>query len=134
MEEMQVKLIETRLDGVRSVLVSPKFAIEVTASGTNDEGAMQTTTFTALEEALARAREVYDTRMVRFEVDEELYVRVHYADGSVYENDFFHNAVYNESAVLAESFAHGGTGYREGEDTDNAMYYKNVAKKELIKT
>jgi hypothetical protein len=125
--EMQVKLIETSLDGARSVLISPKFALEVTASGTDDEGAVQTTTFTALEEALARAREVYDSRMVRFEVDEELYVRVHFADGTVYENDYFHTAVYNESAVLAESYAKGGTGYREGEDTDNAKYYKEVS-------
>ena len=125
--EMQVKLIETRLDGARSVLVSPKFALEVTASGTDDEGAVKTTTFTALEEALARAREVYDSRMVRFEVDEELYVRVHFADGTVYENDYFHTAVYNESAVLAESYAKGGTGYREGEDTDNAKYYKEAS-------
>ena len=125
--EMQVKLIETRLDGARSVLVSPKFALEVMASGTDDEGAVQTPTFTALEEALARAREVYDSRMVRFEVDEELYVRVHFADGTVYENDYFHTAVYNESAVLAESYAKGGTGYREGEDTDNSKYYKDLS-------
>lgn len=125
--EMQVKLVETRLDGARSVLVSPKFAVEVTASGTEDEGAVKTPTFTALEEALARAKEVYDSRLVRFEVDEELYVRVHFADGTVYENDFFHTAVYNESAVLAESYAKGGTGYREGENTDNAKYYKEVS-------
>lgn len=125
--EMQVKLIETRLDGARSVLVSPKFALEVTASGTDDEGAVKTPTFTALEEALARAKAVYDARMVRFEVDEELYVRVHFADGTVYENDYFHTAVYNESAVLAESYAKGGTGYRAGEDTDNSKYYKEMS-------
>jgi hypothetical protein len=76
---------------------------------------------------------VYDARLVRFEVDEELYVRVHFADGTVYENDYFHDAVYNESAVLAESYAKGGTGYREGENTDNAMYYKNVALSESMR-
>ena len=31
------------------------------------------------------------------------------------------------SAVLAESYARGGTGTRAGEDTDNALYYKNQA-------
>lgn len=31
------------------------------------------------------------------------------------------------SAVLAESYARGGTGTRAGEDTDNALYYKNRA-------
>lgn len=32
------------------------------------------------------------------------------------------------SAVLAESFAHGNTGARPEESTDNALYYSNVAK------
>lgn len=130
---MQMKLIETSLDGARRVLVSPKFAIEVTASETGDESAEQTTTFSALEEAIARAKAVYDSRMVRFEITEDLYVRVHYADGTVYENDYFHTAVYNESAVLAESYAKGGTGYREGEDKDNAKYYSLVAQSEALK-
>lgn len=31
------------------------------------------------------------------------------------------------SAQLAESYTHGGTGIRAGEDTDNALYYKNQA-------
>lgn len=34
------------------------------------------------------------------------------------------------SAKEAESYAHGGTGTREGEDTDNALYYKNKSKSE----
>lgn len=34
------------------------------------------------------------------------------------------------SAKEAESYAHGGTGTREGEDTDNALYYKNQSKSE----
>lgn len=32
------------------------------------------------------------------------------------------------SATLAESYAHGGTGAREGEETDNAKYYMEQAK------
>lgn len=32
------------------------------------------------------------------------------------------------SATLAESYTHGGTGTREGEDTDNARYYMEQAK------
>ena len=32
------------------------------------------------------------------------------------------------SATIAESYAHGGTGAREGEDTDNARYYMEQAK------
>lgn len=125
--EMQVKLIETRLDGARSVLVSPRFAVEVIASGTDDDGAVQTTTFTALEDALAKAKAVYDARMVRFEITEDCHIIVIYADGTVYENDFFHEAMFNGNAVLSESFAKGGTGQRDGEDTDNALYYKNLS-------
>lgn len=34
----------------------------------------------------------------------------------------------NEGYKFAESWAHGGTGKRKGEDTDNAKYYANLAK------
>lgn len=34
----------------------------------------------------------------------------------------------NEGYKLAESWAHGNTGVRDGEDTDNAKYYANQAK------
>ena len=45
--------------------------------------------------------------------------------GWVYQGPF--------SPVLAESWARGGTGAREGEDTDNAMYYSNQATAEASK-
>lgn len=125
--EMQLKLIETRIDGARSVLVSPKFVVEVTDSGVSDSGAEQTTTFTALEDALARAKGVYDSRLLRVEISEDCTFRVYYADGTTYENEYFKEALYNGNALLSESFAKGGTGVREGEDTDNSMFYKNVA-------
>lgn len=35
------------------------------------------------------------------------------------------------SATLSESYAHGGTGTREGEDTDNAKYYAEKAKENI---
>ena len=38
------------------------------------------------------------------------------------------------SATLAESYAKGGTGTREGEDTDNAKYYMEQAKSGVIAT
>lgn len=124
---MQMKLIETRLHGARKVLVSPKFALEVTASGTDDDGAVQTPTFTALEEALARAKAVYDSRLVRFEITEDLIIRVHYADGTVYENTYLYDAIYSEYVLFAKSYAVGDSGIREGENTDNAKYYKEVS-------
>ena len=45
--------------------------------------------------------------------------------GWVYQGPF--------SPVLAESWARGGTGAREGEDTDNAMYYSNRATEKASK-
>ena len=125
--EMQIKLIETSASGARQVLVSPKFALEVTESGTDDDDAEQSTTFTALETAVALAKGVYDERLYKVEVDADCTFRAYYADGSVYENENLKEALYNGNALLSESFAHGNTGVRDNEDTDNSMYYKNVA-------
>lgn len=35
----------------------------------------------------------------------------------------------SDSALLAESYTHGGTGVRDNEDVDNAQYYKNQAER-----
>lgn len=125
--EMQIKLIETSPHGAERVLVSPKFAVEVTESGTDDDDAEQSVTFTALENAVALAKGAYDERLVSVEIDKDCTFRAFYADGSVYENDNLKEALYNGNALLSESFAHGGTGVREGEDTDNAKYYNEAS-------
>ncbi len=127
--QMQVKLIETTLDGANSVLLAPKFAVEVVGSNASDSGAEQTTTFTALEDALARAREVYDSRLLRIEFDEDCTVRFYYADGAVYESDAIKKAAFDTTYTLARSYVVGGTGIREGEDTDNAKYYSECSQK-----
>lgn len=132
--EMQLKLIETSLDGARSVLLSPRFTLEVAESGANDEAVEKTTTFTALENAIAQARTVYDTRILRVEIDEDCTFRVTYADGTVYENDYFKDALYNGNAILSQSFAVGGTGTRDGEDADNSKYYKEMAEAVLAQS
>lgn len=129
--EMQIKLIETSPEGAKRVLVSPKFAVDVIESGTDDESAEQTTTFTALETAVAMAKGAYDERLVRVEIDADCTFRAFFADGSVYENENLKDALYNGNALLSESFAHGGTGVREGEDADNALYYKNASESVL---
>lgn len=36
-----------------------------------------------------------------------------------------------DNALLSESFAHGGTGSRTGEDTDNSAYYCRMAEEHL---
>ena len=129
---MQLKLIEGTTEGPRKVLVSPRFALEVSESITGDEGAEATSTFTSLENALIQAKEVYDSRLLRVEITPDCYFTVYYADGTIYENDYFHEALYNGNAILAESYAKGGTGTRDGEDTDNAMYYSNISKSASI--
>lgn len=126
--EMELKLIQTSLDGAKRVLISPSFKLEVNKSGTSDEGAEQTTTFTALENALAKAQGVYDARLLRIDIGEDCVFKAIYADGTVYENHYLHEALYNGNALMSESWAKGGTGIRESEDTNNSMYFSNVSK------
>ena len=85
--EMQLKLIETRIDGAKRVLAAPRFAVEVLKSNTDDESVVQSTSFTALENAVAKASAVYNIRLTKLEVDENCIFKAHYADGTVYETD-----------------------------------------------
>ena len=129
---MQLKIISSSTDGARGVLASPKFSVEVTKSGADDESAEQTTTFTALEEAMAKAKTVYDERFLRMELAEDCTFRAYYADGTIYETDILKRLFNNGNVLLSESYAHGGTGVRAGEDTDNSKYYSNISKSEAL--
>lgn len=126
--EMQLKLIETKPDGANGVLAAPRFAVEVSKSNTSDEDAIQTTTFTALENAIARANSVYESRLVKIELDQDCTYRVHYADGTVYESDVLKELFLKGDALLSQSYARGDSGVRVGEETDNSMYYSNVSR------
>lgn len=126
--EMQLKLIETSPEGAKSVLVAPRFAIEVTKSNADDSSAMQKTEFTALETAVAKAKTVYDKRFLRMELTSDCIFKAYYADGTIYETDILKQLFHTGDAILAQSFAKGGTGVRANEDTDNSMYYSNVSK------
>lgn len=130
--EVQLKLIDTRVEGAKGVLATPEFAIEVSKSKTNEEGATQNTTFTALETALAKAKGVYDSRLIGIELDSDCVFRANYADGTVYESDVLKELFLKGDALLSQSYAKGGTGVRAGEDTDNSMYYSNVSKSSSI--
>jgi len=129
---MQLKIIETSPDGATAILATPKFAVEVTKSDTDDESVQQTTTFTALEDAVAKAKATYDERFLRMELSSDCIFRAYYADGSIYETDVLQKLFMNGNVLLSESFAHGGTGVRAGEDTDNSKYYSNVSKSEAL--
>jgi hypothetical protein len=131
--EMQLKLVESRIPGAKSVLLSPKFCAEVSQSEADDEvEAVQSQTFTTLENSIARAMAVYNTRLLRIEVTEELIFRAYFADGSVYETDAIYEVAYKAGYLMSQSYAVGGTGIREGEDTDNSKYYSSVARTEAM--
>lgn len=130
--EVQLKLIETRVDGASGVLATPKFAIEVSKSNMEEEGATQNATFSALETALAKAKGVYDSRLTRIVLSPDCIFSVYYADGTIYTSDALRDVVVNGESLIAKSYARGGTGVRDGEDTDNSMYYSNVSKSHSI--
>lgn len=125
--EMQLKILTTSPRGAKKVLVAPRFAVEVSLSGTADDKVEQTEKFTALENAIAKAEEIYNSRIVGVEIRKDCVFVVRYADGTIYESESLNEALHNGNALLSESYAIGGTGIREGEDTDNAKYYSNVS-------
>jgi hypothetical protein len=83
---MQLKIAETSITGAKSILATPKFAVEVSKSNADDESAEQTTTFTALENATTKANAVYNSRLLKVEVTDDLTFRAIYADGTEYES------------------------------------------------
>jgi hypothetical protein len=129
---MQLKIIETSPDGAKSVLASPKFAVEVTKSNVDDNGQELKTTFTAIETFIAKAEDAYNSRLMNIELDSECVFKAHYADGTYYETDVLQRLFKNGNVLLSESYAHGGTGVRAGEDTDNSKYYSNISKSEAL--
>lgn len=82
--EVTIKIIETSLSGAKKTIATPKFALEVWDSGLNDEDIANTPTFSKLENALARTEAVYDTRLLRIGIDEQLVFTAEYADGTTY--------------------------------------------------
>lgn len=130
--KMQLKLIETTPDGASSVIVSPSFMVEVSKSNADDNKAEQTPTFKALVDAVASAKAVHDSRFDRMELTDDCIFKAYYANGVEYETDILKRLFHDGNAVLSESFAHGGTDTRIGEDTDNSMYYSNVSKSEAL--
>lgn len=130
---MQLKLIEASGDGKPTVLATPRFAVEVTKSETNDEG-VNGVSYTAVEEAIARAKAVYDTRLLRIALDSDCIFTAYYGDGTVYTTDVLKELFHKGESLLSQSFARGGTGVRDGEDTDNSKYYSQVAKSMALET
>jgi len=129
---MQIKLIETSIEGAKSVLATPQFAVEVTKSNLDDNGEEVKATFTAIEEFIAKADAAYGRRLERIELTSDCMFKAYYADKTTYETDVLKRLFCKGDVLLSESFAHGGTGVRTGEDTDNSMFYSNVARSEAL--
>ena len=106
--------------------------MEVTERSTNDDGAMQSPTYTALEDALSKAEGIYNSRVTNIVLSPDCEFAVHYADGTIYTSDALKGVIVKGESIVSESFAKGGTGVRDGEDTDNAMFYSTIAKAEAI--
>jgi hypothetical protein len=131
---MQLKLIESRPDGAVGVLAAPKFAVEVVESEAEDESIKGTATYTSVEEAIARAKGVYDTRLLRIALHSDCMFYVYYADGTIYESDVLKELFLKGDALVSQSYAVGGTGVRDGEETDNSKYYSNVSRSMSLET
>lgn len=131
---MQLKLIESRPDGAVGVLAAPKFAVEVVESEAEDESIKGTATYTSVEEALARAKGVYDTRLLRIALHSDCMFYAYYADGTIYESDVLKELFLKGDALVSQSYAVGGTGVRDGEETDNSKYYSNVSRSMSLET
>ena len=129
---VQIKLMETSTLKSQSVLASPEFAIEVSKSYANDDGEEMKTTFSGFEEFIMKAERAYAKRLERIELANDCMFYAYYADGSTYRTDILQKLFLNGNAILSESYAHGGTGTRIGEDTDNSMYYSNVSRSEAL--
>lgn len=80
-------------------------------------------TYEAFEEDMERIIAILNEAITVQEAIEEIYKEFQKAELDI-------EAAEN-SAILSESYAHGGTGTREGEDTDNAKYYAELAKKNI---
>lgn len=132
--KMQLKLIEASPDGTPTVLATPRFAVEVIKSETDDEGIKDSPTYTAVEKAVAMAKGAYDTRLERIALNSDCMFYAYYADGTVYESDVLKELFLKGDALISESYAVGGTGVRDGEDTDNSKYYSQVAKSMSLET
>lgn len=90
---MQLKVIETRANGAEKVLVSPRFDLEVWESDVSDSGAEASTTFTALENAIAQAREMYNKTIAHIYLDDDNMFTVEYKDGTTYVSSVIADAL-----------------------------------------
>lgn len=131
----QLKVIQTSPTGAVKVLVSPMFEMNVWASEVSDGEAETTTTFTALEDALAKAKEARDKTIKSVYVDDGetdperqyLFV-VEYYDESEYTSTVLQDAILKIDDV--ERFTVEAKGYAERAEAAEATVTASAARVE----
>lgn len=124
--DMQMKLIGVTVNGIKNVIIAPRFALEVTQSNTDESKVVADPQFTVLENALAMAQAVYNQRLIKIEFGDNYVFRAYYADGSIYENDCLSKALME--AIEAGEIAKGYLITMEGHLVKIEGYIKEVEK------
>jgi len=123
--QMQLKVFDED-----TVLISPKFAMEVWESEVEDSEAEGTTTYTALTEALAQATAMKDSAIADLYIDENNIFTVVFGDGTTYTSSVLADAIARIGSV--EEYALKSEGYAVGTQLEvpvsSGTYYHNNAK------
>lgn len=133
--KVQLKVIETMPNGASKVLVSPQFEMCVWESITDDSEGTQNPTFTALEQALAEAKNAKDKTIKSVYVDDGetdperqyLFV-VEYYDGSEYTSTVLQDAILKIDDV--ERFTVEAKGYAERAEAAESTVTASAARVE----
>lgn len=130
---MQLELVRTDAHNNVSVLVAPKFEVEVLKSEIDGTAIENEVDVSAIEKAIGKAEKAYNSRLLSIEIDEDCIFRAEYEGKVTYTTDLLRRLFLNGEAELAKSYAEGDTGIRVGENADNAKHYSDVAKSESEK-
>lgn len=122
---MQLKVFDEE-----TVLISPKFALEVWESEVEDSSAEGTTTYTALTEALAQAEAMKDSAIADLYIDENNIFTVVFGDGTTYTSTVLADAIGRIDSV--EEYALKSEGYAVGTQlevpVESGKYFHNNSK------
>ena len=105
--QMQLKVFDEE-----TVLISPRFAMEVVESEVEDSEAEGTTTYTSLTEALAEATAMKDSAIADLYIDENNIFTVVFGDGTTYTSSVLADAIARIDSV--EEYALKSEGYAVG--------------------
>ena len=130
---MQLELVRTDAHNNVSVLVAPKFEVEVLKSEIDGTAIENEVGVSIIEDAIGKAKRAHDRMLKSIEIDQDCIFRAYFEDGDDYETDLLRRLFLNGEAELSKSYAEGDTGIRVGENADNAKHYSDVAKSESEK-